>query len=45
MRLIVYVDVYFSEEGTVSVEWPDLSLLGDTMLYYFRNQKEGAGPW
>ena len=25
-------------------EWPDLSLIGDTMLYYFRNQKEGAGP-
>lgn len=37
-------NVYFSEEGAVAIEWPDLSLLGDTMLYYFRNQKEGAGP-
>ena len=37
-------NVYFSEEGAVYQEWPDLSLIGDTMLYYFRNQKEGSGP-
>ena len=36
--------VYFSEEGPIMERVPDLSLVGDTMLFYFRNEKQGAGP-
>ena len=25
-------------------QWPDLSLIGDGLAFYFRNQKQGAGP-
>ena len=30
--------IYFSEEGPIMERVPDLSLLGDTMLFYFRNE-------
>jgi hypothetical protein len=37
--------VYFSEDNRSIMERvPDLSMLGDTMLFYFRNEKQGAGP-
>ena len=35
---------YYSEELPVFEQWPDLSLIGDGLAFYFRNQKQGAGP-
>lgn len=36
--------VYYSESVPVFDQWPDLSLIGDGLAFYFRNQKQGAGP-
>ena len=36
--------VYYSQELPVFEQWPDLSLIGDGLAFYFRNQKQGAGP-
>jgi hypothetical protein len=35
---------YYTEGGFVWTLWPDLPKVVDTVLFYFRNQKEGAGP-
>lgn len=37
-------NVYYSQDQPVVKQWPDLSLIGDAMLYFYRNQKQGAGP-
>jgi hypothetical protein len=37
-------NIYYSQDAPVFQQWPDLSLIGDAMLYFFRNQKQGAGP-
>ena len=37
--------IYYSEGSTpVAQLWPDLALTLDTPIFYFRNQKLGAGP-
>ena len=36
--------IYYSEDVPVFEAWPDLSLTLDAPLFYFRNQKRGAGP-
>lgn len=36
---------YYEQSGTfVGSRWPDLPLTLDSVLFYFRNEKEGAGP-
>jgi len=36
---------YYAQGGTfVARRWPDLALTLDSVLFYFRNEKEGAGP-
>lgn len=36
---------YYSEAGEPSaLRWPDVGLTMDSVLFYFRNQKEGEGP-
>eukprot|EP00035_Acanthoeca_spectabilis_P009269 m.165146 g.165146 ORF g.165146 m.165146 type:complete len:754 (+) comp14667_c0_seq1:188-2449(+) len=35
---------YYTEGGFVWSLWPDLPKVVDTVLFYFRNQKQGAGP-
>lgn len=36
---------YYSQAGQPSAErWPDVGLTLDSILFYFRNQKEGEGP-
>ncbi len=37
--------VYYSENGAIVWKnWPDLALALDAPVFYFRNQKQGAGP-
>jgi hypothetical protein len=40
----MYPSQYYTEGGFVWSLWPDLPKVVDTVLFYFRNQKEGAGP-